>query len=82
MGYKIVDKLREVSPLITAFEKRCKELDLEENLCIHESITPFKGQLAIKQYIEETPTPGPWGVKVFMLCGAFGIIMSSVTLHQ
>lgn len=70
------DKLWKVRPIIHSFEKRCEELSIEENLCIDESIIPFKGKLVIKQYIKGKPNP--WGVKVFMLCGASGIIYRSL----
>lgn len=70
------DKLWKVRPLVRSFEKRCEDLVLEENLCIDESIIPFKGQLVVKQYLKGKPNP--WGVKVFMLCGASGIIYRSI----
>nr|CAI5833535.1 unnamed protein product [Callosobruchus analis] len=70
------DKLWKVRPIVSSFEKRCEELQLEENLCIDESIIPFKGQLAVKQYLKGKPNP--WGVKVYMLCGASGIIYRSI----
>jgi len=35
-----------------------------------EQIIPFRGQLSIKQYVKGKPTP--WGVKIFVLCGASG----------
>jgi hypothetical protein len=70
------DKLWKVRPIINSFEKRCEELVIEENVCIDESIIPFKGKLKIKQYMKGKPNP--WGVKVFMLCGASGIIYRSI----
>ena len=70
------DKLWKIRPLVNYFDKRCEELTIEEQLCIDESIIPFKGQLVVKQYIKGKPNP--WGVKFFMLCGASGIIYKSV----
>ena len=61
------DKLWKIRPLVNYFDKRCEELTIEEQLCIDESIIPFKGQLVVKQYIKGKPNP--WGVKFFMLCG-------------
>ncbi|KAJ8938648.1 hypothetical protein NQ314_011387 [Rhamnusium bicolor] len=61
------DKLYKVRPLYDAIRDRCLQLDLEENLCINEQIVPFRGQLSIKQYIKNKPTP--WGVKIFVSCG-------------
>lgn len=70
------DKLWKVRPVVSSFEKRCEDLQIEENLCIDESIIPFKGQLSVKQYLKGKPNP--WGVKVYMLCGASGIIYRSI----
>lgn len=67
-----IDRLWKVRPLLDIFRQRCLDLSLEEHLCIDEQIIPFKGKLDIKQYIKGKPNP--WGVKVFMLCGASGII--------
>jgi len=52
--------------------KRCRELDVEENVCIDEQIVPFKGQLDIKQYMQNKPCK--WAVKVFLLCGSSGLV--------
>ncbi|XP_063902705.1 piggyBac transposable element-derived protein 3-like, partial [Zophobas morio] len=70
------DKLWKVRPIIKHFEKRCEELQTEENCCLDETIIPFKGQLSIKQYIRGKPNP--WGVKVYNLCGESGIIYRSI----
>lgn len=66
------DRLWKVRPLLDSFRRGCQRVDLEECLCIDEQIIPFRGQLNIKQYIKGKPNP--WGVKVFMLCGASGIV--------
>ncbi|XP_049517347.1 piggyBac transposable element-derived protein 3-like [Dermacentor silvarum] len=66
------DRLWKVRPLLNSFLRRCQALRLEEHRSLDEQIIPFKGKLDIKQYIKGKPNP--WGVKVFMLCGAFGII--------
>lgn len=66
------DRLWKVRPLLTSFKQRCHNITLEERLCIDEQIIPFKGKLDIKQYVKGKPKP--WGVKVYMLCGASGII--------
>lgn len=70
------DKLWKVRPVVRSFEKQYEELQIEENLCVNESIIPFKGQLTVKQYLKGKPNP--WGVKVFMLCGASGIIYRQI----
>ena len=49
------DKLWKIRPLVNYFDKRCEELTIKEQLCIDESIIPFKGQLVVKQYIKGKP---------------------------
>nr|CAI5837676.1 unnamed protein product [Callosobruchus analis] len=39
------NRLWEVRPLLDAVRNRCAALDLEENLCVFEQMTPFKGTL-------------------------------------
>lgn len=66
------DRLWKVRPLLNSFQERCRQLPLEEHLCVDEQIIPFKGKLDVKQYVKGKPNP--WGVKVFMLCGASGVV--------
>jgi len=66
------DKFIKVRPLYNIFLRRCSELPVEQYLCVDEQIVPYKGKLAIKQYIKGKPTP--WGIKNFLLCGASGIV--------
>ena len=66
------DRLWKVRPVIERVMKRCHELDVEENVCIDEQMVPFKGQLDIKQYMQNKPCK--WGVKVFLLCGSSGLV--------
>ncbi|XP_046395761.1 piggyBac transposable element-derived protein 3-like [Ischnura elegans] len=65
------DRLFKVRPIFQAVQKRCKELDLEQKLCVDEQMVPFKGTLSVKQYIKGKPYK--WGVKIFMLCGESGL---------
>lgn len=51
------DRLWKVRPLLNAFQQRCRDLPLEENLCIDEQMIPFKGKIDIKQYIRGKPNP-------------------------
>lgn len=69
-------RLWKVQPIISAVLERCKNLSLEENLCIDEQIIPFKGTLKFKQYIKGKPTP--WGIKVYLLCGASGLVHNAI----
>jgi Transposase IS4 len=66
------DRLWKVRPVIETVLSRCHELSVEENVCIDEKIVPFKGQLDIKQYMQNKPYK--WGIKVFLLCGSSGIV--------
>ena len=56
--------------------RRCRELLAEENVCVDEQIVPFKGQLNIKQYLQNKPCK--WGIKVFLLCGASGLVYDGI----
>lgn len=70
------DRLWKVRPLIDAYQSRCRELDIEERVCIDEQNIPFKGNLSIKQYMKGKPNH--WGIKVFLLCESSGIVYESV----
>lgn len=70
------DRLWKVRPVIERAMKRCHKLDVEENVCIDEQIVPFKGQLDIKQYMQNKPCK--WGVKVFLLCGSSGLVYDGI----
>lgn len=65
------DKLWKVRPIFDSVLSRCKELDVEKNVCVDEQMVPFKGHSNIKQYIKNKPHP--WGFKLFLLCGASGL---------
>lgn len=69
--FTIVFFLLQTRPLINRVRNRLLKLPLEQNLCVDEQMIPFKGQLSIKQYIQNKPTK--WGLKVFLLCGESGI---------
>lgn len=66
------DRLWKVWPVIDSILKRCRELKIEENLCVDEQMIPSKGSLNIKQYIKNKPNP--WGIKAYLLCGTSGLI--------
>lgn len=66
-----VDKFYKLNPIINSFRNRCLQHEVEENISIDEQIVPFKGKLAIKQYIKGKPCP--WGIKIYMLCGKSGL---------
>lgn len=65
------DKLWKVRPIFDSVLKRCRELDIETNVCVDEQIMPFKGKLSLKQYIKNKPHP--WGIKLYMLSGESGL---------
>ncbi|XP_008190117.1 piggyBac transposable element-derived protein 4-like [Acyrthosiphon pisum] len=66
------DRFVKVRPMFDCVLKRCRELVKERNLSIDEQIVPFTGHLNVKQYCKGKPNP--WGIKIFMLCGASGVI--------
>lgn len=70
------DRFVKVRPMFDCVLKRCKELVKERNLSIDEQIVPFTGSLNVKQYCKGKPNP--WGVKIFMLCGASGVIYNFI----
>lgn len=55
------DRLWKVRPILDLLLRRCHQLIFDDQLCIDEQIIPFKGQLSIKQYIKNKPSP--WGRK-------------------
>ena len=52
-----------VRPLYNSLLKRCRALDMEQDLSVDEQMVPFTGTLSVKQYIKGKPNP--WGVKLF-----------------
>lgn len=70
------DRLWKVRPIYDYIRARCLQLGIESDLCIDEQMIPFKGQICVKQYVANKPTP--WGVKVFVLCGKSGIVLDFI----
>lgn len=70
------DRFVKVRPMFDCVLKICKELVKERNLSIDEQIVPFTGRLNVKQYCKGQPNP--WGIKIFMLCGASGLIYNFI----
>lgn len=66
------DRIWKVRPWYNYLRRRCLDLPLETNLCIDEQMVPFKGQIDIKQYMKDKPSA--WGIKIFNLCGASGLL--------
>lgn len=65
------DKLYKISPLVKLLnQKFSKMYNPEENVCLDETMVPFRGRLRFKQYI-----PGKrhkYGVKLFKICTSGG----------
>lgn len=59
--------------------RRCNELAVEQNVCVDEQMVPFKGKLAVKQYMRGKPNP--WGIKLYLFCGESGLVYDFL-LHQ
>lgn len=72
-------KFFKIRPLYNSIKKRCNELHLEKNLCIDEQMVPFKGHIGLKQYMRGKPNP--WGLKLYLLCGAGGLV-NDLLLYQ
>nr|XP_037291023.1 piggyBac transposable element-derived protein 3-like [Rhipicephalus microplus] len=66
------DRLWKGRPFLRLIRKRCLKLPLEQECSLDEQMTPFKGQLSIKQYVKGKPSL--WGIKVFALCGSSGLL--------
>lgn len=67
------DKFWKVRPIMNrVLNVLIEELpEPEKRLCVDEQMIPFKGRLALKQYMKGKPNP--WGIKVFFLCGESGM---------
>lgn len=65
------DRLHKISPLVEKlvanFQKNYKPSEI---VCVDESLVPYKGRLAIKQYIPNKSSK--YGIKLFKLCCAHG----------
>lgn len=66
------DRFWKVRPLYQKIRNRCLSLPLEGELCIDEQMIPFKGNLNVKQYVKNKPTP--WGIKLYAFCGRSGLL--------
>lgn len=58
------DRFMKVRALFDAIRNRCLQLTIPADLCIDESMIPFKGKINVLQYIKGKPHP--WGIKVFI----------------
>ena len=66
------DRFWKVRPYYDNIRRRCLQLPLELNLCIDEQMVPFKGHINVLQYMKDKPCK--WGIKIFNLCGASGLL--------
>ncbi|XP_046686955.1 piggyBac transposable element-derived protein 3-like [Homalodisca vitripennis] len=66
------DSLFKVRPLINTIAEACRTIPPEQNQSIDEHMIPFKGTSHMKQYVKKKPKK--WGYKVFMRCGASGLM--------
>lgn len=66
------DRLFKVRPLLNAIVNVCRAIPQEEHQSVDEHMIPFKGTSCMKQYVKKEPKN--WGYKVFMRCGASGIL--------
>lgn len=73
------DKFHKVRPLYDRIVNRCNSLEVKRNLSVDEQMVLFKGHHQLKYYMRGKPTP--WGFKIYMLCGASGLIYNLI-LYQ
>lgn len=63
----LTDRLRKLSPFLSKLKERFQEVIVPaEELCIDETIVPFRGRLAFRQYIKNKRHK--YGVKLYKLC--------------
>lgn len=65
------DKFYKVRPIMDAVLKRCKELEIGQNISIDEQMIPFTGKINMLQYVQNKPCK--WGLKIFVLCSPNGL---------
>lgn len=60
-------KLRKLSPLLNHLKSKYQSVIVpEQNICIDETLVPFRGRLAFRQYIKNKRHK--FGIKLFKLC--------------
>ena len=67
-----LDKIAIIRPFVEHLKSKFKEIPMTTDLCVDESIIPFKGQSSIKQY--NPKKPHKWGYKFFVLADKEGIV--------
>lgn len=61
------DRLRKISPLLRKLRERFQEvITPSEEICIDETIVPFRGRLAFRQYVKNKRHR--YGIKLYKLC--------------
>lgn len=66
------DALFKVRPVLDIIRANCLKVEPEEFHSVDETMIPFKGNLAMKQYIKSKPHK--WGIKVFTRAGCSGLV--------
>ena len=66
------DKLYKVRPLVDNLASMFRNIVAGEMLAADEQVIPFKGKSSLKTYNPKKPKK--WGYKVYVLCGADGLI--------
>jgi hypothetical protein len=60
---------KKISPLVTQLRERFQSVIIpEEDVCIDESLVPFRGRLAFEQYTSIKNKRHKFGIKLFKLC--------------
>lgn len=67
-----VDKIAKIRPFVDHLRKKFREIPMGRDLCIDESIIPFKGRSSLKQY--KPKKPHKWGFQLFILADKDGTV--------
>ncbi|CAK9809335.1 PiggyBac transposable element-derived protein 3, partial [Anthophora quadrimaculata] len=66
-----MDKFYKVRPIMDAVLTRCKELEIGQDISIHEQMIPFTGKINMLQYVQNKPRK--WGLEIFVLYSRNGL---------
>lgn len=68
----INDKISKVRPLVEHLRNKFQDIPMTKELCIDESIVPFKGRSSIKVYVPKKPHK--WGYRFYVLADKYGLV--------
>jgi len=68
------DKLFKLRPFLDSLSNNLQKIPIDEKVCVHEQIIPFKVTHSLKVYVKNKPKK--WGYKVFALCDCSGVLLN------